>query len=79
MMKPLKEKFRTYYIIHVNCEHGGCGCHEEARTNLPHSIFGGLRCSYCHKILGIFDWRILDKVKARGDVEALGIFYRKEK
>lgn len=71
-----KDKFKLYYIIKINCD---CGNHKEARVNLPKAAWGGLRCWDCYKVVGLLDWEIVDRVKARGDIEAFEIYATKEK
>ena len=73
----MENKIKTYYIFKVNCD---CSCHLEARTNLPRGYWGGLKCRDCGEINapGFGGWRIIDKVKARGDLDALFIYSNKK-
>ncbi len=62
---------KIYYILAVNCD---CGSYKEAKTNLPRGVWGGMRCRDCRKMLGIFEWKVLGKVKALEDLDALRKF-----
>lgn len=62
---------KTYYILHINCD---CSSHKEARTNLPRGAWGSARCQYCKKMLGLMEWKVIGKIKALGDLDALRRF-----
>lgn len=61
---------RTWYIIHQNCD---CASDTYARTSSPwHGI--GIRCIYCHRVIGFMSYSVEGTVRARSQQEAMSLY-----
>ena len=60
---------RTYHIVRINCD---CGSDVVARTSLRW-VFGP-RCPNCCRVLGPFDYSVVAKIRAVGNLEALRLY-----
>ena len=66
--KPLRK--RLYYIVDTNCD---C-CSSTTAVLVQTRRAYGPRCPHCRRILGPMQYRVINKVRARGDVEAMRVW-----